>query len=60
MKPTKETLQRMLAELDGHAWRDAELEELVEPRLGIITGLAELLEDLERLRKSDLPGLDGA
>ena len=59
MKPTKETLTRMMAELDGYGWRDAELEELVEPRLGIITGLAELLEDLERLRKSDLPGLDG-
>lgn len=37
-----------------YRWSDAELAELVEPTLGIITGLPELLARLEALRRIDL------
>lgn len=38
----------------SYAWEDAEISELVDPKLGIITGFQELLEQLEVLRKVDL------
>ena len=41
-------------QLGGHAWEDAEIDELVDPKLGIITGLQELLDQLEQLREIDL------
>jgi hypothetical protein len=37
-----------------HRWSDAEIAELAEPTLGIITGLPELLARLEALRRVDL------
>ena len=38
----------------SYAWDDAEISELVDPKLGIITGFQELLDQLEVLRKVDL------
>lgn len=55
MKPVaKETLVRMVEELATHPWSEAELDELVAPRFGIITGFQGLLTELETLRRLDL------
>ncbi|MES0884044.1 hypothetical protein [Roseibium sp. SCP14] len=55
MKPlTKPTLQNICNQLASHDWSDAELDELVNPKLGIITGFQDLLDELETLRKIDL------
>ena len=48
------TLAEMRDMLAAHGFRDAELSELVDPQLGIITGFADLLEQLELLRNMDL------
>ena len=53
-KLDRQTLFGMRDQLGGYAWDDAEIDELVDPRLGIITGFQELLEQLEQLRKFDL------
>lgn len=53
-KLQKQTLVGMRDQLGGYAWRDAEIDELVDPKLGIITGFQELLEQLEELRQVDL------
>ena len=55
MKPLqKSTLSQLCEELASHPWLDSELEELVNPKLGIITGFQALLHELERLRRTDL------
>ena len=55
MKPlTRETLAGMVEELATHPWSEAELDELVAPRFGIITGFQGLLTELEALRAMDL------
>ena len=59
-KLRKQTLTGMRDELGGYAWDDAEIEELVDPRLGIITGLQDLLEELEKLRQTDLQDIPPA
>lgn len=54
----KETLQSMLQELACHPCDDAELNELVAPAMGIISGFQDLINDLENLRNiplGDLP-----
>ncbi len=56
----KSTLTQLCDQLAAHPWRKAELDELVEPRLGIITGFQELLDDLETLRRVDLGRLPPA
>ena len=53
-KLQKQTLIGMRDQLGGYAWRDAEISELVDPKLAIITGFQELLDQLEDLRKIDL------
>ena len=53
-KLEKATLIGMRDQLGGYAWRDAEISELVDPQLGIITGFQELLDQLEVLRNIDL------
>jgi len=53
-KLDKRTLIGIRDQLACYAWDDAEIAELVDPRLGIITGFQELLEQLECLRKIDL------
>lgn len=50
----KTTLTQLCAQLSAHPWGDAELDELVAPKLGIITGFQELLDELELLRQTDL------
>lgn len=59
-KIRKQTLIGMRDQLGGYTWRDAEISELVEPRLGIITGFQDLLDQLEVLRKIDLEAIPPA
>lgn len=59
-KLEKATLIGMRDQLGGYAWQDAEISELVDPRLGIITGLQDLLDQLEVLRKIDLEAIPPA
>lgn len=61
MKPLqKSTLSQLCEQLAAHPWDTAELDELVDPKLGIITGLEDLLRELEQLRRSDLGTLPPA
>jgi hypothetical protein len=53
-KLDRQTLLGMRDQLGSYAWDDAEIDELVDPRLGIITGFQALLEQLDDLRKIDL------
>ena len=53
-KLEKSTLIGIRDQLASYAWDDSEIAELVDPRLGIITGFQELLDQLECLRKIDL------
>jgi hypothetical protein len=53
-KLDKQTLMGIRDQLGSYAWDDAEISELVDPKLGIITGFQELLDQLEVLRKIDL------
>jgi hypothetical protein len=53
-KLDRQTLLGIRDQLGGYAWDDAEIDELVDPKLGIITGFQELLQQLEQLRKIDL------
>jgi hypothetical protein len=53
-KLEKKTLIGIRDQLASYAWDDAEIAELVDPRLGLITGFQELLDQLECLRKIDL------
>lgn len=53
-KLDKQTLMGIRDQLGSYAWNDAEISELVDPKLGIITGFQELLDQLEVLRKIDL------
>jgi hypothetical protein len=41
------TLEQLCDQLAAHPWPNAELDELVDPKLGIITGFQELLNELE-------------
>jgi len=51
---TKSTLVNICEQMASHDWSDDEIEELVDPKLGIITGFQDLLDQLEQLRKIDL------
>ncbi|MDH3636069.1 MAG: hypothetical protein OES20_15315 [Gammaproteobacteria bacterium] len=53
-KLDKKTLLGIRDQFGSYAWDDAEISELVDPKLGIITGFQELLDQLEILRKIDL------
>jgi hypothetical protein len=50
----KETLEAVCDELAAHPFGDAELAELAEPKLGVITGLQDLIDEIEALRRIDL------
>lgn len=55
MKPvSKDTLKRIREEFPTQPWDDAELEQLVGPEFGVITGFRDLLGELEEIRKVDL------
>ncbi len=49
-----ETLTGIRDQLASFAWDDTELNELIDPKLGIITGFQDLLDQLEILRQVDL------
>ena len=53
-KLEKQTLLGIRDQFGSYAWDDVEISELVDPKLGIITGFQELLNQLEILRKIDL------
>ncbi len=53
-KVTKDTLTGICKQMASHSWAQAEIDELVDPQLGIITGFQDLLNELEELRKIDL------
>ena len=53
-KLQKDTLLGMRDQLAGYAWKDEEISELVDPKLGIITGFQDLLDQLDELRQVDL------
>lgn len=57
---TKTTLQRILAEFPTYDWSDKELEELVSPKYGIITGFQKMIEDVRKLIESDLKEIEPA
>ena len=50
----KQTLIGIRNQLASYAWREEELSELVDPRMGTITGFQELLNELDILRRVDL------
>ncbi|MGE3227418.1 MAG: hypothetical protein AB7I72_25330 [Parvibaculaceae bacterium] len=53
-KLTKATLIGICTQLASHSWSEEEIDELVDPKLGMITGLQDLLNELEQLRRVDL------
>ena len=53
-KLDKQTLMGIRDQFGSYPWDDAEISELVDPKLGIITGFQELLDQLAVLRKVDL------
>ena len=59
-KLTKATLIGICSQMASHSWSDAEISELVDPRLGIITGFQDLLKELDELRRADLGTLPPA
>ena len=59
-KLDRNTLLGIRDQLGSHPWQDSEIDELVDPKLGIITGFQSLLEQLEQLRKVDLGELPPA
>ena len=46
----KETLEQVLQELSCHPCSSLELDELVNPQMGVISGFQDLLNELEYLR----------
>jgi hypothetical protein len=59
-KLEQQTLAGIRDQMSSYAWSDAEIDELVDPKLGIITGLQDLLDQLELLRKIDLESIPPA
>ena len=57
---TKTTLQKIIAEFPTHKWSDVELEELVSPKYGIITGFQKINEDTRKLIEIDLKEIEPA
>jgi hypothetical protein len=53
-KLTKATLTGICTQMASHSWSEEEINELVDPKLGMITGLQDLLNELEQLRRIDL------
>ncbi len=55
MKPIKkQTLVGITEEMASFPWSDTEIEELMQPKMGMISGLQDLLRDLEVVRRIDL------
>ena len=55
MQPVRrETLKRIMEEFPTVPWSDGELDELVSPSFGVITGFQQLLDNIATLLCSDL------
>ena len=59
-RPTKELLVQVQATFPAFEWSDAELDDLVRPGYGLITGFPELLVEIDRLCERDLEDLPPA
>jgi hypothetical protein len=59
---TRDSLRRMVEELPSVDWPDRELEGLVAPQFGVITGFPEFLAEIDAVCHIDLGtiGLPGA
>lgn len=53
-KLSRSTLAGICNQMASHDWSEKEIDELVDPQMGIITGFQDLLLELEQLRKVDL------
>ena len=53
-KPSLESLQTIRQAFASHDFSDADLSELVTPKLGLITGFEDLMKEIEKLRAVDL------
>jgi len=53
-KPNLESLQAIRQAFASHDFSDADLSELVTPKLGLITGFEDLMKEIEKLRAVDL------
>jgi len=53
-KLRKDIVTGIVKQFAAYPWQDEEVNELVDPRLGIITGFQELLTKLEVIRNIDL------
>jgi hypothetical protein len=51
---SRETLKRIIEEFPTVAWSDSELDELVSPSFGVITGFQELVNNIAALTQTDL------
>ena len=59
-KLTKELLIELQAAFPTLEWSEAELDDLVKPSFGLITGFPELLTEIDRLCQRDLEELSPA
>ncbi|MFI5023147.1 MAG: hypothetical protein ACHQRJ_16060 [Alphaproteobacteria bacterium] len=51
---TKGTMRRIVEEFPAVRWPDADLDELVAPKLGVITGFQDFLNQVEAVVRVDL------
>ena len=57
---TKSTITGICTEMTSHPWSEAEISELIDPKLGVITGFKNLLTELDALGRIDLGTLPPA
>ena len=50
----KETLLRIVEEFPSFTWNQTVLEELVDPKMGVITAFGEILTEIETIMSLDL------
>ena len=50
----KETLLNIVEEFPSFGWNQSVLEELVDPKLGVITAFVDILDEIETLMSLDL------
>jgi len=59
-KLTRATIEGICTQMSSQDWGKAEIDELVDPKLGVITGFQDLLNELEALSAVDLGTLPPA
>ncbi|MBU0699222.1 MAG: hypothetical protein KKE59_07345 [Proteobacteria bacterium] len=52
------TLQQIKTEFPIHDWSEEELNELVSPKYGVITGFEEILNDIQEIAGQDLADIE--